>query len=319
MKERNSTTSLSFTSQPRSALPQHLHGEIDLFLKDLKIDTRRLQSVVAAHTDESQILERIYYKGKNQHRSALFWRRVAEIRRYCDSLRNVNISAVVNRLRYCFFGPEALQTPAFLKGSWTHFPTLQSINNALKELSECSTLVEKMCNQMLGAYRSFVISMQSGAFLQILLALVAIASRLHALSSELREILGHIGLSLNKVLLIITSNMAVDSATISQSKTLEASKSSLLPGPSALDINLDPNESAQNNTQEAVNAANYGDIFPTAHIQSGKSRIVIVNESRIEPEVHMSRGSSASLRYPNEKTKKKRPKTIDEIDAIFGV
>jgi len=35
----------------------------------------------SALVEEWQILERLYYKGKNQHRSALFWRHVGEVRR----------------------------------------------------------------------------------------------------------------------------------------------------------------------------------------------------------------------------------------------
>jgi hypothetical protein len=59
------------------------------------------------HANEAQVLERLYYKGKNQHRGALFWRRVGETRRYSARLGGIHIDDVVEILRYSFFGEGA--------------------------------------------------------------------------------------------------------------------------------------------------------------------------------------------------------------------
>jgi hypothetical protein len=81
---------------------------IDGALKDLKAASRRLRSACAALQDESRVLERLYYKGKNQHRSALFWRHVSEVRRYYRRLEELRLTRVVEDLRGSFFGDLAV-------------------------------------------------------------------------------------------------------------------------------------------------------------------------------------------------------------------
>jgi hypothetical protein len=62
---------------------------------------------MSAQENELKILERLYYKGKNQHRAALFWKRVAEIRRCGQRLDKVGVLDIVERLRCSFFGHES--------------------------------------------------------------------------------------------------------------------------------------------------------------------------------------------------------------------
>jgi hypothetical protein len=82
---------------------------IDTVLKTLKTSSRQLQTSIAAFRDEMQILERLYYKGKNQHRTALFWRRVCEVRRYGDRINRADLVDLVEGFRRSFWGPAALQ------------------------------------------------------------------------------------------------------------------------------------------------------------------------------------------------------------------
>lgn len=67
--------------RPRSTLPARHHSTIDSCLKTLKTAITAFSTLEHALAEEQQILERLYYKGKNQHRSALFWRHVGEMRR----------------------------------------------------------------------------------------------------------------------------------------------------------------------------------------------------------------------------------------------
>lgn len=89
--------------KPRGLLDQTYQTVLDAALKDLKIAGRQLTLCLAMHADESQVLQRLYYKGKNQHRTALFWRRLVETRRYCDRLQGMKIPSLVDGLRYSFF------------------------------------------------------------------------------------------------------------------------------------------------------------------------------------------------------------------------
>jgi len=91
---------------PRSALAQAHHKEVDAVLKDLKFCSRRLKSALDTLKDELRILERLYYKGKNQHRMALFFKRVPEMRRYGRRLSELDIPERVDLLRASFVGLE---------------------------------------------------------------------------------------------------------------------------------------------------------------------------------------------------------------------
>jgi len=92
------------SSSPRSSLDASHHRSINAVLKDLQTCSRRLHAALSTHRDELQILERLYYKGKNQHRSALFWKRVVEVRRYGHRLAEMAMPVVLDRLRSAFFG-----------------------------------------------------------------------------------------------------------------------------------------------------------------------------------------------------------------------
>ena len=87
----------------RSSLPQSHHSRVDATLKDLKLLSKRLHSALSSYESELKVLERIYYKSKNQHRSALFWRRITETRRYGRRIQQINLRLFVDGLRMSFF------------------------------------------------------------------------------------------------------------------------------------------------------------------------------------------------------------------------
>ncbi|KAJ7097968.1 hypothetical protein B0H15DRAFT_823628 [Mycena belliarum] len=174
---------------PKASLEPEFYPNVDAALKDLKMCTRRLQPVLATFSDELQILHRLYYKGKNQHRPALFWRRVAEMRRYGDRVEELSLLSLVDSLRYSFFGQDLQQTSKLLKGSWTHYPDSAYVSFIMERVSASRTLVKKMRERLAQAYQSFTLAMQTGAFIQLILTLAGIASRLSALVVELAEVL----------------------------------------------------------------------------------------------------------------------------------
>lgn len=94
---------------PRALVPYAFHSAIDALLKDLKICSRRIHHALVTHADELQLLRRVYYKNKNQHRGSLFWRRLVEMRRYSERLDKANLFSTLEEIRASFFGPEAKQ------------------------------------------------------------------------------------------------------------------------------------------------------------------------------------------------------------------
>lgn len=97
----------AINASERSSVPAHLHPRIDALLKELRNISRRLRAPLASCSDELCILERLYYKGKNQHRTAIFWRHVAEMRRYGSRLIELDVSGLVNNLRRTFHATTA--------------------------------------------------------------------------------------------------------------------------------------------------------------------------------------------------------------------
>src|SRR5882762_8290942 len=94
---------------PRAATNPSTYVPIDSVLKDLKSCSRRLQNVFSSYHDELQLLERLYYKGKNQHRSALFWKRAAEMKRYGERLDALGFPDNFTLLHCSFFGATSSQ------------------------------------------------------------------------------------------------------------------------------------------------------------------------------------------------------------------
>lgn len=102
----HSFTPLSYATIPRSAIERLHYTSIDMSLKDLRQASRRVTAFSTPYQNELRLLERIYYKGKNQHRSALFWRKASEILRLSKRIHEVNFLGFVEELRYAFYGVE---------------------------------------------------------------------------------------------------------------------------------------------------------------------------------------------------------------------
>lgn len=98
------------TCTSRSDLPSRLYPQVDSVLKDLKACTRRLQSAALSQRIELQILDQLYYRGNNQHRSALFWNRIEETRRYGKRLEKLGVPDTVEAFRVAFWGAHASVT-----------------------------------------------------------------------------------------------------------------------------------------------------------------------------------------------------------------
>lgn len=87
----------------KTSIDPSLYGHVDLTLKRLKLVSRRLSSTLTMWGEESRVLDRLYYKGKNQHRTSLFWRHVEEMRRFCLRIDSLDLLGILNRLRHSFY------------------------------------------------------------------------------------------------------------------------------------------------------------------------------------------------------------------------
>lgn len=92
----------------RTEVNSSQYGVIDLSLKQFKICAQHLSTTMTSLTEESRLLERIYYKNKNQQRSSLFWKKVQEIRRFLLRILELKLEQSVEDLRYSFYDSEGL-------------------------------------------------------------------------------------------------------------------------------------------------------------------------------------------------------------------
>jgi hypothetical protein len=90
-------------SVDRSEVPQDQIHAIDSTLKQLRGFAQQLKPLEECFQDELRVLERLYYKGVNQHRSALFWRRIEEVRKLGRRFAELRVTALVDNLRYAFY------------------------------------------------------------------------------------------------------------------------------------------------------------------------------------------------------------------------
>ncbi|PFH54392.1 hypothetical protein AMATHDRAFT_657 [Amanita thiersii Skay4041] len=280
----------------RSLVPQSSHSAIDSILKGLKLCSRRIQQALSSHSDELLLLHRIYYKSKNQHRVSLFWRRLGEVRRYSVNLEKSNIVSIIEPLRASFFGPDAINNPKLLKGSWTHVPSRESVEDVSRRLNACHQLLEKMQDRLLAAYRSFTLAMQTGAFIQLLLVLAAITSRIRIIALEIKGALEEVGSSLQRFLrLDFQLDMPPVEESAQSSEGLSSlSQDSVFPG---------------DNTPD--DAKNMAALEATSHQAIAR---VVVHRKEQETKVKVTDIPQHQSKQKTRDTKK--PK--DEIDAIFS-
>lgn len=177
-----------FDSLPRAGLDPARCDAVNAFLKNVKGHVRRAQTAFSLHADEVAILERLFYKGKNQHRSSLFWQRVSEMRRYGHRLQEMRICDLSEALRISFYGEKTTMSAKILKGAWTQYPTSSRFVYTLKQLRTCHHLIEKSQGRLRDIYHFFTLIMRDGAFMQLTLTMVAIASRLDQLLSQVDNI-----------------------------------------------------------------------------------------------------------------------------------
>lgn len=181
------------TCLPRSSVQVHLHKDVDILLKELKSCVRRLLTAMGSYTNEMRVLERLYYKNKNQHRTSLFFKRVSEIRRYGNRLVELKLPERIELLRASFFGfstPRDID-PKVFKGAWDHVPDGFYLSFVMERLLSSRKLVGKMIERLAHSYHHFSVAMQSGAFIQLIVLFSAISSRMSTLLSELGQVLDH--------------------------------------------------------------------------------------------------------------------------------
>ncbi|KAJ3573969.1 hypothetical protein NP233_g2093 [Leucocoprinus birnbaumii] len=298
----------------KSALGTSLHGHVDLALKRLKALSRRLAAISATLSEEVKILNRLYYKGKNQHRISLFWRHVEEIRRLSLRIHSLDLAGTVNRLRHTFYNSTDYTNSNILKASWTHVPPPKELKTILRNSGSARRLLLEADKRFTRAYCSFKQAMQTGAFLQLILTLSAIVCRLQALNRTLLEIMEEIPSAVSELCASLehSSSASVPAPPILPSNTPN------LPSPAEIDLSQELEEEHRDPEMLPGRKLNRTVKNPT----SGSEKQTIHLEPKQQPSASLKVLEHTAVTDRNnvsEKKKKRKRKLVDEIDAIFGL
>ncbi|TFK76488.1 hypothetical protein BDN72DRAFT_239383 [Pluteus cervinus] len=281
---------------PRTDLDVEQQPQIDRLLKNVKPCSRKFSTNLTLYTDEYHILERLYYKGKNQHRSALFWRSVVEMRKYCRRLQDMDMSAQIDAFRSCFWGENTSQISKIAKGAWTHLPDAKSSLRFAGRLRDCILLLEKSQIVFQKDYESFALAIQSGSFAQLVLTLLAIASRLSSLVSELLE-------ACQLLHITITSSMVVKEPDSISNPILNLSRTTIRDMPSV---------TATGNITDSIHSHGHEESATSmAHVPCNEGDSIVPLSSCPPTNLSTRKAHKDHMQRP------KKPK-LDEIDVIFG-
>ncbi|KAL0946945.1 hypothetical protein HGRIS_013104 [Hohenbuehelia grisea] len=315
----------------RTELSPNLYGPTDAVLKELKIFSRKLQTAASDFAEELQILDRLFYKGKNQHRSALFWKRVCEVRRYGQRVCGLNVQNLLHELRCSFFGRDAFDNAKILKGSWNSIPNYEYTAFVLERLAACSRLTEQMQAALERAYSYFSLGMQSGAFIQLIVVLAALVSRMNTLISEIRDMSRSSWTALYCFLRVLDPKRSLkipslDGSLPTRRNRIDSTKPTLPLEPetrSDIAIHEDlgvPLARPQVSTPEEGPVISEAveislNVAPALQPPSVVARKVVKASNTAISKVKNSRDASKS-KGARQKAKKEKPR--DEIDDIFG-
>jgi hypothetical protein len=97
----------------RNNLDPVIVNAVDTCLKSLRKTSRKLSPTISSHASETQILEQIIYKSKNQHGRTLFFRNLVEIKRFATRIEEASLSKLMDSTRAAFYSHEVVDSSAW--------------------------------------------------------------------------------------------------------------------------------------------------------------------------------------------------------------
>ncbi|CCO33303.1 hypothetical protein BN14_07377 [Rhizoctonia solani AG-1 IB] len=110
-------------------------------LKQLKSGHKNARNSQKLLFTEMHILERVYYKGNNQHGLSLFWRSVVSVRRMSARIYETNLPGLLEALG-SMFHEELFGGQKVFSGAWTRIPSLSSIAQIMERLLDIGMLLQ---------------------------------------------------------------------------------------------------------------------------------------------------------------------------------
>ncbi|KAG8759988.1 hypothetical protein FRC14_004430 [Serendipita sp. 396] len=174
--------------KPRNELESTKIPAIDAFLKALRPYSRRVSNLVHSHANEVQVLQKIVYKSKNQHKNAVFWRGVVELRRFACRIEEASLFQLIDASRNAFYSHVLVSAVTRKTTPWDALPSTYFLQYILKRISSLCGLYIKASEAYHRVFESFGRFSHSISFLQLALVLMGITARIWLLTTEIHEI-----------------------------------------------------------------------------------------------------------------------------------
>jgi hypothetical protein len=127
----------------RQELDSQHYSAVDSTLKDLHRLSRRIKEVHDCLLGDLWLLQRLHYKGQNQHHAAMFWKRTQEIRRILRRVTGYSMNNLVEDLARECHGHE-LEKRQLWRIAWTQLPALNFLRDCHELMSNLLLLLEKV-------------------------------------------------------------------------------------------------------------------------------------------------------------------------------
>ncbi|KAJ1822224.1 hypothetical protein LPJ56_000925 [Coemansia sp. RSA 2599] len=139
--------------------------------KSLKLLRRHSQVFMGPELPhDKQLLYRIFYRNKNQHRGSLYFRRIYELRRALRILDTVKLPEMLNQLLLSF-GAENDQP-------WTALPCRVHVVQVARRLAEINDLVEKLAEISAVAFAFMQTQVRQTLFMPFSLVIQGLVARM---------------------------------------------------------------------------------------------------------------------------------------------
>jgi len=238
-----------------------------------------------------------------------------ELQRYLHKLEDLNLQDSIITLRNAFYG--STESSISVKGTWTHCPNQKYLSTHASQYQVATNLLNKLSEVCLRAYMSFHRSLQSAAFLQILLMFVAISSRTQSLAQELETIVKDMHTCTEKLIAVIFLQRQ------QRSKNLSNIIPALTPINTAVIESIAPPVLIDNPISKPVHEAvinppeELKQMMATSILAVPVENVILKRKAskKTHREIEQSKKPSNNVPEPRKK-KRKAPK--NEIDDIFG-
>ncbi|KEP53298.1 hypothetical protein V565_032940 [Rhizoctonia solani 123E] len=120
---------------------------------DIPAVTQLLKQLKSAHKNgrasqkllftEMHLLERVYYKGKNQHGLSLFWKSAVSVRRVSARIHEANLPGLLEVLGGMFH-EEPFEGQKVFSGAWTRVPPPVTVAQILERLLDIGILLKSV-------------------------------------------------------------------------------------------------------------------------------------------------------------------------------